>query len=356
MEFKPNQFLNFPFNSVCRRFEIKITKGIGMKKTIIIWIAAILVLAGAAGFTVWKINDVKEKKELALLEDISSIQDDVNSLYADGQKTNLADHIDMNRIQQSQDLLGKYSGKELSAQATLLLKQASTDLSFAEKMFELKQSIGQLFDANGAIVQEADIDAHKGRLDALRTEKPNFADKMMVLILEAEAQKVQIEASSRLVDGLFSSPDKSTVKETVTQTEINDAKASIATIKQDKAKTSLLSYVQVADVYLDAKLKAEAEAKAAAEAKAKAEAEAKAQAEAEAKTKAKNNSSSSPKNAGQTPDLEGWSLYSTGDASLLLKYLLSGEVVKYNGQYWASPSLVDKLANPEVHVFETKSN
>lgn len=320
-----------------------------MKKAVIISIAAVLILAGAAGFTFWKINDIKEKKELAMLEDIAGIQATVDSLYVNEQKTNLSENINNNQIQQSHNLIAEIRNKELSEQASLLLEKASADLNAAEEMLELKQSVAQLLDANGAIEEGADIGAQKSRVDVLLTEKPEFAAEMMVFIQEAEAQQNQIQVATKQVEGLFTSADKSTVRETVTQTEINDAKASVATIKQEKMKTSLLSDVETANVYLEAKLKAEAEAKAKAEAEAKAKAEA--EAKAKAKAEADKEKSSSKKSSGKQ-DLTGWYPYSTGDPSLLLKYILSGEVVEYNGQYWASPALVERMSNPEIHVYE----
>lgn len=57
-----------------------------MKKAPIIAIAFALIVVCVAGFMVWKINDDKVKKEMAILADISSIQEQVNTLYQDEQK------------------------------------------------------------------------------------------------------------------------------------------------------------------------------------------------------------------------------------------------------------------------------
>jgi|GEM_PF-6551088 len=320
-----------------------------MKKIAIISVSALLLVVCVTGFVIWKINDIKEKKEMAILTDIANIQEQVNALYKDDNKTNLAEHINNETIKRAHDLFVSYNNKEikLSSQAITLLNQATHDLDDADKMFSLKHGIDSIFDINGAIIESADIEPFKVQLDELKSDKPSFADELMIKINDAEAQKEQISTATKLVDSLFTTSEKSNVKESVTQAEIDDAKANITNIKQDKAKTSLLSYVQVADVYLDEKIKAEA--------KAKAEAEAKAKAEAEARAAASNKSNSSGKSDG-TRDLTGWVPYDTGDPANLIKYLASGDVVKYNGQYWASPDLVDMLSNQEVVYFRDISS
>lgn len=321
-----------------------------MKKVTIISISALVLVACISGFIVWKINDDKEKKELAVLADIASIQDQVNALYKDEQKSNLAAAINNDTLQKTEDLFLVYKDAELSPQASQLLDQASADLNNANKMFSLQQSIEQLFDGNGAVVESADVAAHKTQAEALKSDKPAFADELMLKINDAETQLEQISAATKMVDALFTSSEKSTVKKSISQKEIADAKANINNIKQDKAKTSLLSHIHVATQYLDAKLKAEAEAKAKAEAEAKAKAEAEAKAKAEAK-KSSGKSSSSSKKSGGTIDLKDWTPYSTSDLSLLLKYLASGDVIEYNGQYYASPDLFNMISNEEV-VYE----
>ena len=303
-----------------------------MKKAPIIAIAFALIVVCVAGFMVWKINDDKVKKEMAILADISSIQEQVNTLYQDEQKKNLADPIDKDMIQRVHKLFAAYDNKELSPEASALLAKASSDISDVDKMYALKQSIDNLFDENGAIVESPDIESGKSQLEALKSAKPAFVDELTIKINEAESQFKQISAATKKVDSLFTSSEKTAVKKSIKQTEINEAKASVKKIKQHKAKTDLLSYVQVADVYLDAKIKAEAKAKA----------------EAEAKERAAAPKNSSSKKSNDTLDLKGWVPYSPGDAATLLKYLASGDVVEYNGQYWASPELVNMMANEEV--------
>lgn len=307
-----------------------------MKKVTIISLAAILLIACAAGFTIWKINDDKKKKELAVLADIAAIQAQVDSLYQDSQKANLAEGTDSSKIDATNALLDSYQGKKLSDEAAVLLEQAALDMSFIEKMSSLKQEIAGIFDANGAVNESADVAPYKEKLDALKADKPAFADEQMLIIADAEAQLELINTTTQTVEALFASPEKSAIKDALTQKEIDDAKAKVASIKQEQAKTALLASVQSADELLQAKLKAEAEAKA------KAEAEAKAKAEAEAK-KAKE----SKKSSGSV-DISEWVPYSTGDPATLLKYLLSGDVVEYNGQYYASPRLFNMLKNEEV--------
>lgn len=235
-------------------------------------------------------------------------------------------------IQRVHKLFAAYDNKELSPEASALLAKASSDISDVDKMYALKQSIDNLFDENGAIVESPDIKSSKSQLEALKSDKPAFVDELTIKINEAESQFKQISAATKKVDSLFTSSEKTAVKKSIKQTEINEAKASVKKIKQHKAKTDLLSYVQVADVYLDAKIKAEAKAKA----------------EAEAKERATAQKNSSSKKSNDSLDLKGWVPYSTGDAATLLKYLASGDVVEYNGQYWASPELVNMMANEEV--------
>ena len=316
-----------------------------MKKITIISITAFLLLASVSIFIIWKINDEKEKREIAILADISNIQDNVNSLYKDEHKMNLADNIDNNMIKRTHDLFLNYKNKELSPQASTLLNQASLDINYVDKMFSLKQSIDNIFDKNGAIIESSDIESYKNQLVALKSEKPSFVDELMIKINDAETQKEQISTATKMTDALFTSSEKSTVKESITRTEIDDVKAKINNIKQDKAKTNLLSYVQIADVYLDAKLKA------AAEAKAKVEAEAKAKAVAEVKNNNSEKSPSPSQKSNDTLDLTGWAIFDTGDLATLLKYLASGDVIKYNGQYWASPELINMYSNEEI-VYE----
>lgn len=318
-----------------------------MKKAVIITIASALVLSSVTGLVIWKINADKEKKEKALLAELSSIQDQITSLYTDGQKTLLSASIDTASIQQTQNLLQVHSSEKLSAEASSLYNQSVEDIKAAETMFTLQQGINSLFDETGEVWEGADPESYKTQLNALEEIKPDFVEQQLSRINNAEAQRDQIMDASTLVDTLFTNADKSTVKETITEAEIQNAQAAITDIKQVKAKTSLLAYVQVADVYLEAKLKAEAEAKA------KAEAEAKAKAEAEAKAKAaeaakKSSSGKGSSSSTNKPDLNGWVPYSTGDSSALIRYLASGEVVKYNGQYWASPDLVNMIENSEV--------
>jgi len=304
-----------------------------MKKVTIISLAAIVLIACAAGFTFWKINDDKKKKELAVLADIAAIQAQVDSLYQDSQKSNLAEGTDHSKINAANALLDGYQGKKLSDEAAGLLEQAALDMGFIEQMSSLKLEIADIFDANGAVTDSADVAPYKEKLDALKADKPAFVDEQMLMIAEAEAQVEQINATTQTVEALFASPEKAAIKDALTQKEIDDAKAKAASIKQEQTKTALLASIQSADELLQAKLKAEAEAKA------KAEAEAKAKAEAEAK-KAKKSS--------RSVDISEWVPYSTGDPATLLKYLLSGDVVEYNGQYYASPRLFNSLKNQEI--------
>ncbi|UKS24177.1 toxin Cry1Ac domain D-VI-related protein [Paenibacillus sp. HWE-109] len=325
-----------------------------MKKTAIISIVALLLVAGISGLVIWKINDDKAKKEMDILTDISTIQEKVNSLYKDNHKMNLVDNVNTDMIKSTNDLFINIKNKELSPQASTLLNQASLDISYVEKMFYIKQNIDKLFDKNGAIVESADIKSSKDQLDTLKSDKPYFVNELMTKINDAETQKEQISTATRMVDALFTSSEKSTVKESITRKEIDDAKVKTINIKQDKAKESLLSFIQVTDAHVDSKIKAEAEAKAKAEAEAKAEADSKAKAVADAnKSKNKNSSqaSSPAKKSDGTLDLTGWVQYSTGDPASLLKYLASGDVIKYNGQYWASPQLVKMISNEEVVYF-----
>ncbi|MFF2886365.1 toxin Cry1Ac domain D-VI-related protein [Paenibacillus sp. NPDC057967] len=315
-----------------------------MKKVTIISLAAIVLIACAAGFTIWKVNDDKKKKELAVLADIAAIQAQVDSLYQDSQKSNLADGTDSTKINATNELFVSYQGKKLSAEASVLLDQAALDMKFADKMFAVKQEIAGIFDANGAVSESADVAPYKEKLDALKAYKPAFVDDQLLKITDAEAQMEQINATTQTVEALFASPEKSAIKDALTQKEIDDAKAKVASIKQETAKTTLLASVQSAGELLQAKIKAEAEAKA------KAEAEAKAKAEAEAK-KAKE----SKKPSGSF-DISEWVPYSTGDPATLLKNLLSGDVVEYNGQYYASPRLFNMLKNQEVVYFEDISS
>lgn len=315
-----------------------------MKKMTIVSITAVLLLACLSGFFIWKVNDDKEKKELALLADISNIQVKVNALYKDDTKMDLADHIDDTLIQESQNLLLNFTNKELSPEASTLLNQASADISYVEKMFSLKQSIASIFDDNGAIIESVDMESYKNQLNALKSDKTAFVNELIIKVNEADAQIEQISAATKMVDALFTSAEKSTVKESITQTELDAANAITTIIKQDKAKTNLLSDIKKADTYLDEKLKAEAAAKAKAEADAKAAAAAKAKAAAKKPSSGKSSSD-------ETFDLTGWAPYDTDDAKLLLKYIASGDVVKYNGQYWASPQLINLLSNEEVVYF-----
>ncbi|WP_337102063.1 toxin Cry1Ac domain D-VI-related protein [Paenibacillus sp. YIM B09110] len=324
-----------------------------MKKITIISILAVLLVAGGSGFTIWKINDNKEKKELATLADISSIQEKVNSLYNDETKTKLADHINEETLKSTHDLFVDYSDKKLSPEATALFNQASQDISDVDRMYALKQGVDSLFDSNGAIIETADSEIYKKLLDELKSNKPAFVDELMIKINEADAQKEQISNATKLVDLLFTSSEKSTVKEAITRAEIDDAKAKINSIKQDTTKTALLSYIQVADVHLEAKLKAEAEAKAKAEAEAKAKADAEAKAKAEA-NKSKNNNSG--KKSDDSFDINEWTPYDTDNLAQLIEYLASGDVIEYNGQYYASPSLVNMIANEEVVYFHDIAN
>ncbi|WP_218096362.1 toxin Cry1Ac domain D-VI-related protein [Paenibacillus solanacearum] len=164
-------------------------------------------------------------------------------------------------------------------------------------MFSVKQNIDKLFDKNGAIVESADIKSYKDQLDALKSDKPSFVNELMIKINDAETQKEQILTATKSVDALFTSSEKSTVKESITRTEIDDAKAKTNDIKQDKAKESLLSFIQLTDEYLDSKIKAEAKAKAIADA-----------------NKLKNSNSGQhsppPKKSDGTLDLTGWVPYS----------------------------------------------
>ncbi|WP_182914327.1 toxin Cry1Ac domain D-VI-related protein [Paenibacillus sp. 1011MAR3C5] len=302
-----------------------------MKKITLISLAAIVLIACAAGFTIWKMNDDKKKKELAVLADLAAIQAQVTSLYQDSQKSILAESTDNAKINAVNALFEGYQGKKLSDEAAALLEQASLDMDFVEKMFSLKLEVTGIFDANGAASETADLTLLKEQLDALKADKPAFVDEQMIMITDAEAQMEQIQTTTKTVEALFASPEKSAIKDALTQKEIDDAKAKVASIKQEQTKTVLLASVQSADELLQAKIKAEAEAKA------KAEAEAKAKAEAEAK-KAKKKS----------VDISEWVPYSTGDPATLLKNLLSGDVVEYNGQYYASPRLFNMLKNQEV--------
>ncbi|MCR8643820.1 toxin Cry1Ac domain D-VI-related protein [Paenibacillus sp. N1-5-1-14] len=309
-----------------------------MKKTIIISIVAVLLVAGISGFVIWKINDDKAKKEMAILAEINTIQEKVNSLYTDNQKKNLAVEVNDDKIKSTRDLFVNMNNKELSSEAAKLLNQASVDLSDVEKMFTIKQNIDKLFDKNGAIVESSDTKSYKDQLDTLKSDKPSFVNEMMTKINDADTQNEQILTATKMVDALFTSSEKSNVKENIARTEIENAKAKINDVKQDKVKESLFSFVQLADTYLESKIKAEAEAKA------------KSESEAKAKVAEKKASSTSKKSNGNL-DLTGWVPYSTGDIATLLKYLASGDVVKYNGQYWASPQLIDMISNEEVVYF-----
>ncbi|RTE10033.1 toxin Cry1Ac domain D-VI-related protein [Paenibacillus whitsoniae] len=319
-----------------------------MKKTAVIAIVSLLLVACITGIIVWKVKDDKAKKELAALATIATIQEKVNALYKDNQKLNLADSINNEMIKNSQDVVAQLSEEGLSAKAAALFKQASLDLNTAVNMFALKQNIEKLFDKNGALVESADLKPFKDQLEALKTDKPAFVSDMMVKLNDAEAQKEKISTATKLVEGLFTSSEKSTVKENITRAEIDEAKAKVNEIKQDKAKESLLTSIQTTDAFLESKIKAEAEAKAVAEAKAKAEADAKAKAVADANKAKSNQSTASANKSNGTPDLTGWVPYNTGDPATLLKYLASGDVIKYNGKYYASPDLVDMISNENV--------
>jgi hypothetical protein len=317
-----------------------------MKKAVVITIASALVLSSVTGLVFWKIKSDKEKKEQALLAELSSIQEQVTSLYTDGQKSLLSASIEAASIQQIKSLLQVYNIEKLSTEASGLYNQSVEDIEVAETMLTVQDGINSLFDETGEVWDGDDPAAYKKQLEALEKSKPDFVEQQSSRINHAEMQQEQILNASTMVDTLFANGDKSAVKETITKAEIQNAQAAIKDIRQVEAKTSLLAYIQVADVYLEAKLKAEAEAKAKAEAEAKAKAEAEAKAKAAAAAKKSNSGKGSSSKS--KPDMSGWVPYSTGDPGTLLRYLASGDVVEYNGQYYASPDLVSMIANPEV--------
>lgn len=51
----------------------------------------------------------------------------------------------------------------------------------------------------------------------------------------------------------------------------------------------------------------------------------------------------------KTPSVEaGWSPYSTGSLKTILDEIAKGHVVKYNGQYWATPDYLAMMENENV--------
>ncbi|EHQ89394.1 hypothetical protein [Desulfosporosinus youngiae] len=56
------------------------------------------------------------------------------------------------------------------------------------------------------------------------------------------------------------------------------------------------------------------------------------------------------------PKANGWAPYNPGDLSILQNAMAAGNVVQYNGQYWASPAYIESIANPTVHVIEIPHN
>lgn len=220
---------------------------------ITISIAAVAVIGIIVAGTVLYTNKTEMKEQTASAEKVEQISKEVEALYADDSKEMLAEDATMEKVLEIEEKIADEENLSMDSDTAEKLDTAIKDLDYAKSMIDLRDSAAALLDANGALVEGADIASVEAKATELQPDKSVFVESQMLIINEAKAQEQQILAATTAVTALFSDEARMTVRDDVTREELNQAIEQVALIKQEKAKAELTASTDAVDQYLTQK-------------------------------------------------------------------------------------------------------
>lgn len=304
-----------------------------------------VVLVLFAIFIVGKVEAMTESESL-----VNEIVAEVDALYEDETKAVLAEGVTMDMVVAIEEDIADAEEMTMTDEVAEALEVATTDLSYAKQMVELRDMALALLDDSGVLVDGADVQAVQEKADSLASIKPDWVGLMQMQIDKAKKQQDAITTATQNVNALFTDETRSTVRSDVTRSEYNTAQDSVDVVKNKTSKRCVQQSLNTVDSFpTEQEEKAEAEAE-------KAEQEQSAKSENTSSSSSSSNSSNdndnNPNNSSSSDSNSGSSGSYSGDGSW------SGEV-EFEVDYYQVHSAMDQdgtdITDEVNHIkFETE--
>lgn len=248
----------------------------------ILMCVALIVFTGCNG---------QEKRDAADAERLAVIEEHIDALF-NQEKTDIASDLAQEQIDKVEELLAEERENKFSPDNLKRIDSILLYLDLAIDMFAFDQEVDQLFDEEGGLVKDAEIETVESSIAFYETETVFYA-RQLDKIADAKEQLVAIEEVRKQVDSFFVDGE---VRSDVSREDEAEMRELIATLKSMDAKRELeASLVKVATL-LTGQERAVASAEQAYQEELEREREAEAAAEEETAKAAKVQTPKEPKN------------------------------------------------------------
>ncbi|WP_066226341.1 toxin Cry1Ac domain D-VI-related protein [Heyndrickxia sporothermodurans] len=214
-----------------------------------------LISSGVAIFSYNNHVHAVEAKKIETLqkETVNRIQEKVNKLYKDDQKSFLSDNLSQEKFDNIQKELDRQKGKEFQVKYAAKLNTAIMDFGYASNMFTLQNTVNSLFDNKGAIAGNVNFDLIDKKVEELKDIKPLFVTQQQKLISNGKGQLMKIKKAKDKINQLFLDSDHNQIKSKVNREDYNESKKLVQEIKSERIRKNLSKLLYKIDQQLKAK-------------------------------------------------------------------------------------------------------
>lgn len=171
---------------------------IGLKKNRY-WITGLSIVAVfTMGYTAVQIPEAKAEREqeeaqAEVTDQVEAIVKDVNALYSDESRTMLAEGVTLDEINAIEAEVLKLEGStDFTNESGAMLNESITELSYAKAMVELRDMTNALFNTDGTVKEDVDVQAVQTKANEVKEFKPEYASTIQVQIDDANIQLAAI--------------------------------------------------------------------------------------------------------------------------------------------------------------------
>lgn len=190
---------------------------------------------------------MKAQAEEDIKSEVERIVSNVTALYTDETLTILADETTIEQINQNtKDIEAARADRFISTSLKNDLEEAELQNDYAKQMLELRDMSYALFDENGVLIADADINAVVEKANEVAKVKPEYVTHLNPYIVEANAQ----QNAMNQVNSLFTDATRATVRDDVSREELSDVTATVDALKNEVLKKELQTSLDVVDAFL----------------------------------------------------------------------------------------------------------
>lgn len=193
----------------------------------------LLLMTSIVLFTLVGCNS-QEKRDAADSERLAIIEEKIDELFNE-EKTDIIAHLSQEHIDEVEALLTEEKDNKFSPDNLKRIDSILLYLDLAIDMLAFEQEVDELFDEEGGLVRDPEIDSVEAGLAFYENENV-FYDRQLDKITDAKEQLLAIEEVREQVDMLFVGGE---VKSDVTREQEAEIRELIATLKSNAAKREL---------------------------------------------------------------------------------------------------------------------